>query len=221
MTNCSRLLCALFVLAASGSTCVRVASAQYDDLLILSDQTVRDELKLDAGQSRVVDGLRAARTKEWNDWYQNNYLTIPRDERGKVARKKLDAFSITVAQKHHAMLKDALQPAQLERLREIVIQLRSTSLALMLKRNPEIIESLQLSDEQMRQIENTGDRNEAIKAFGLQGDERTRAINEWAKNRNQEILDVFTAAQRAKLDALKGAPFDLSSLNGPHAQSRE
>jgi len=106
-------------------------------------------------------------------------------------------------------LQELLTPDQIVRLKQI--QLQASGIDVWLE--PEVIKELDLTKEQQAQI--TDLRNDySRRQQQLDGDfqQRFAKIRELNTERDGKALELLTAAQRTKLDELKGAPFDISQL---------
>jgi hypothetical protein len=106
-------------------------------------------------------------------------------------------------------LEQLLTPDQLQRLKEI--QLQASGLDLWTE--PAVAKELDLSDEQVKQLAALRDGYNR-RQQQLDGDfqQRFAKIRELNIERDAKALDLLTSAQKEKLAALKGSPFDVSQL---------
>lgn len=114
----------------------------------------------------------------------------------------------------NAKLAEILLPHQIKRLKEIRIQQLGTAAV----SDPEVAAALKLTDKQKADLEAaaTADREAMQQAFqrggGGQGQNQDQArarFQELRTKAEQRVLDVLTADQKAELDKLKGAAFEM------------
>jgi len=105
-------------------------------------------------------------------------------------------------------LAEILTPDQILRLKQIQLQASGTDVWM----EPEVAKELDLTNEQKAKI--TELRNEYTRRQPTDGDfqQRFAKIRELNTERDAKAIELLSAAQKAKLDELKGAPFDISQL---------
>ncbi len=106
-------------------------------------------------------------------------------------------------------LQELLTPNQIQRLKQI--QLQASGIDVWLE--PDISRELDLNSEQQAKI--TELRNDySRRQQQLDGDfqQRFAKIRELNAERDAKAVELLTAAQKARLEELKGAPFDVSQL---------
>jgi Spy/CpxP family protein refolding chaperone len=121
-------------------------------------------------------------------------------------------------EKARKALADILKPEQMERFKQIEIQVQGAA-ALM---NPDIAKTLAITDDQKAKLKAIGDetREKMQKLFesmrDLSRDEREakrtenqKAIRELGKEAMDKSLAVLTSEQRDKFEKMKGKKFDL------------
>jgi hypothetical protein len=160
------------------------------------------------------DEYRAASQKEFTA-IGIDYTAIsdlPAAERA-VEMRKASEKSADVSRKLTAAfmpkLEQMLTPDQLQRLKQI--QLQASGIDQWTE--PEAAKEMELSDEQKRKL--TDLRNEYNRRQQpLDGDfqQRFGRIRELNNERDNKALELLSANQKAKLDELKGPPFDVSLL---------
>jgi hypothetical protein len=129
-------------------------------------------------------------------------------ETRKASEKSADA-NRKLAAAFLPKLQELLTPDQILRLRQI--QLQSSGIDVWME--PETATELDLSKDQQAKL--TELRNEYNRRqLQLDGDfqQRFAKIRELNAERDAKALELLTAAQKVKLDELKGAPFDVSQL---------
>src|SRR5262245_7345589 len=106
-------------------------------------------------------------------------------------------------------LQELLTPDQILRLRQI--QLQASGIDVWME--PEIATELDLSKDQQAKIkELRDDYNRRQQQLDGDFQQRFAKIRELNAERDAKALELLTTAQKAKLDELKGAPFDVSQL---------
>ncbi len=106
-------------------------------------------------------------------------------------------------------LQELLTPDQILRLNQI--QLQASGIDVWME--PDVARELDLTQDQQAKV--TELRNDyARRQQQLDGDfqQRFAKIRELNAERDAKALELLTAAQKAKLDELKGAPFDVTQL---------
>jgi Spy/CpxP family protein refolding chaperone len=105
-------------------------------------------------------------------------------------------------------LQELLTPEQIQRLKQI--QLQASGIDVWTE--PDTARELDLSQEQQARL--IALRNEYTRRQPTDGDfqQRFAKIRELNAERDAKAVELLTAAQKAKLDELKGAPFDVSQL---------
>jgi Spy/CpxP family protein refolding chaperone len=163
---------------------------------LLSQQSVKDDLKLTEDQSKQVDELAAKQRETFS-----GFRDLSREERrekfaeiAKEARTKLDSI---------------LNADQLKRFRQITLQQRGGEAL----GDPEVAESLGLSDEQKGRIRELAEkaREEMRGLFGGgDGGDRTeirQKIDAARAALNEKYQGVLNAEQQGKWKELLGQPF--------------
>ncbi len=123
-------------------------------------------------------------------------------------RKKAQADRAKVAAKQQKMIEEILDDKQKKRLKEIRIQTMGSSVLMV----QEIAKELGISDEQRKKMRDAGQKMRDA----VSGDERP-SREDFAKMRKEieaAIADVLTEEQTAKLEKMKGEPFDMPQRRG-------
>jgi Spy/CpxP family protein refolding chaperone len=104
-----------------------------------------------------------------------------------------------------AKVAEILQPSQVERLKQIRLQVGGPMAVL----QPDVAKDIELTDEQRGKIKAIMEQGRA-KAFGdLSPEQRREKMQQVRKEHAAKVLEVLTPQQREKLDTLKGPKFDL------------
>jgi hypothetical protein len=128
-------------------------------------------------------------------------------ETRKAAEKSIEVNRALAAQ-FLPKLQANLTPDQITRLKQIQLQASGVDVWL----EPECVKELDLSGEQQAKLREL--RSDYSRRQPTDGDfqQRFAKIRELNAERDNKAVELLTAAQRAKLDELKGAPFDVSQL---------
>lgn len=214
----------LFILAIAIVALPQAASAQRfgsrsNTLVSLAaNEAVQKEL--------AISGDATAKLNELNDKYReasqrefsrtgidfSAISDLPALERAAETRKmseKTAEIGRKLAAEFQPKLEEVLSSQQIDRLKQI--QLQASGLDVWLE--PQWLKELDLSDAQQSQL--TALRAEYSRRVDrLDGDfqqrfTRTRELN---AERNKHALDLLNDSQRAKLNELQGAPFDVTQL---------
>jgi len=106
-------------------------------------------------------------------------------------------------------LQELLTPDQILRLRQI--QLQASGIDVWME--PETVTELDLSKDQQAKIkELREDYNRRQQQLDGDFQQRFAKIRELNVERDAKALELLSSAQKAKLDELKGVPFDVSQL---------
>jgi hypothetical protein len=111
-----------------------------------------------------------------------------------------------------AKLKETLDDDQIGRLKQILLQ----SQGIEALAEADVVKELGLTEEQTKKIADIRSEYERkqrglFRGDGNQGDAFAK-MGELGAERDAKAAEVLTAEQKAKFDALKGSPFDLSLL---------
>ncbi|WP_437191765.1 hypothetical protein [Planctomicrobium sp. SH527] len=126
-----------------------------------------------------------------------------REKMAEFAKKREETTSKAIAE-FKPKFAEVLDEVQLQRLQQIYWQSQGANAL----RDAELAETLKLSAEQKEKIA-TASRGAG---FGRNRQEGGPSPAEAAAKRNEEILSVLTAEQKAEFEKLKGAAFDVSKL---------
>jgi hypothetical protein len=165
--------------------------------------------------SALYDEYRSASDREFKaQGFDNDAIRdLPALERAAEMRK-VNERSLEVNRKLLARflpkIEELLTGEQLARLKQI--QLQAAGIEVWLE--PLLAKELDLSEAQMTQLGEL--RNEySRRQTQLDGDfqQRFSRIRELTAERDQQAMTVLNEAQKAKLEELKGKPFDVSQLS--------
>jgi Spy/CpxP family protein refolding chaperone len=162
-------------------------------LLVLSQKSVQEELSLNSEQLQKVS--RAVQKQRKAAQELRGLQGEARDER---IRELMQA--------DHKAIKDILQPDQLKRFRQIMLQqIGAPAFA-----NSRIVRELNLSDEQEEKIDEILDKAGRQMRGLVQGgptDSARAKAEELDRHTTVQILELLTPEQKTKWKQLVGAPF--------------
>jgi hypothetical protein len=158
------------------------------------------------------DDMRAARTKEYSTAGIDvqNFQNLSNEQ-----RQKMQDISAKLNEEFAPKLKDLLSADQMKRLKQIQVQEQGAGALT----NADVAAELALSEDQKKkladiQAEYGRKQRELFTGGGGGGDiqERIAKGRELTSTRDKQALEVLTAEQKTKYEALKGSPFDVSQL---------
>lgn len=162
-------------------------------LMLLSQKSVQDELKLSADQ---VSKVEEAAKKEADA--RQGLRNLGQDEQRAKFREMRTASDKVVA--------DILKPEQTKRLKQITLQQEgSRALA-----EPEVAQALNLTDDQKTKLRTIAEESGRQMRELFQGGQNTGArekLAELRKSTNDKAMAVLTDEQKSKLKELQGEPF--------------
>ena len=187
---------------------------------LASNEAVQKDLGLSGDVvsklNTLNDDYRAARTKEYEtagiDF--QSFGNLSDDERRKVTAKMNDV-NTKLNEESTPKLKELLSADQVKRLKQIRVQEQGgESLT-----DPDVAAELALTDDQKKKVaevqaDYSRKQRELFGRGGGGGDfqERIAKGRELALARDKQAVEVLTAEQKTKYEALKGSPFDVSQL---------
>ena len=211
--------CALIVLALLSQTASAQRSFGSRNSLtsLAATESVQKHLGI-AGEAvsrlnAISEEYRAAAQKEYTalgvDY--SAISDLPAAERAVETRKaseKATDVNRRLAAAFLPKLQELLTPDQILRLKQI--QLQASGIDVWTE--SDTARELDLTTDQQAKL--TELRNDYARRQQLDGDfqQRFAKIRELIAERDAKAIELLTAAQRAKLDELKGAPFDVSQL---------
>lgn len=139
------------------------------------------------------------------------------EQRQEMQKKMADAMR-TAQEKIVPQIKAALTPEQYARLQQIGWQ----SAGAVALNDPELSKELNLSADQLKQLVAAMEESNAKSRELFQGaagggggfQEIGQKMQELNKARDEKMLGVLTADQKAAFEKLKGKPFDVAQLRG-------
>ena len=157
-----------------------------------------DEAKSESEKAGIPRGRPALQNLSW--------------EERNAFREKRRALVLKLDEKFVPQLKEALTPAQFDRVQQIRWQLGSSEVF----RNPELAKMLDITkDQQDKMVAVNQEYQETLRDAAKGGGDVTEILAsrlKLLKDRDAKITDVLTKEQKEKFTALKGAPFDASEV---------
>jgi len=179
---------------------------------LLNSPTVQKELNLSDDQkakiSEAVNKLRARMGQ-----MPPGMGDLSEEER-QAELKKMRSKTQAQAEETKKTIEGILQPKQLERLREIALQVVGVRAVI----DKEVQKSLKLSDDQVAKIKTIIDDSrkeiEESRSDGSFNGDKFKEMNEECE---KQLGDVLTADQKAALEKMKGEKLDIPAdeLRGP------
>ena len=176
---------------------------------------VQDELKMDDSQ-RAASKKVAERMKARFGQDMNKLKGLNADEQ---AQRR-----VTLADAHYEegmkQLHGILQPDQVERLDQILLQQRGPTAML----EPKIVQALQLRNEQAQQVaaimaEATNQQNLVVQAAGGKRTKEAAArVEEIAASAHLKAVDVLSPEQKRTWTRIAGEPFRPNFAGDPNAR---
>jgi Spy/CpxP family protein refolding chaperone len=188
-------------------------------------QKLREELRpmRDGGKGRPGNRGKGKAPEASNrvpaDWYFVQAQGQP-GQRGQLTPEQIEEFRKQAAERakqEKAKLAEILLPNQMKRLNEIYIQQLGTRAL----DDADVAEELKITDEQKASIAKVREESQAqmreLFTAGAGGGDREANRAKFAEARkatDDKILAVLTADQKAKLEELKGKPFEMPENAG-------
>jgi hypothetical protein len=137
---------------------------------------------------------------------------LSREEMHKSRQKQADV-SFTLENEFTPKLKELLSADQMKRLKQIQVQ-RQGTMALTV---PEVASELALTEDQLKNLDDLREEQlrklqKALREDIGGGGNYVAKRGEIAVEMENKSLELLTAEQKAKYEALKGSPFDISQL---------
>ena len=183
-------------------------SRTVSDVRLATLEQVQGELKLNDDQKE--------KASEINDKLRNDRRALFQGGDGDVAarRKELDKLS----QDASATFATVLEESQLQRLREIFVQVNGGSAL----SNDLVAKELKITDEQKNTLEEV--RSTSAQSFrdafqnlrDVSAEQRREAFVKMRSEHNEKLLEVLTNEQRKQFEKMKGESIeiDMSQLRG-------
>ncbi|MEX0703293.1 MAG: protein kinase [Planctomycetales bacterium] len=198
------------------------------ELSVLTQESVREHLQLDAAQIARIDEL----AEERRNSYRNFFALRGRRDQSREDREELEKLFGEQAREAQAQIAGILTPAQAERLRQIALQLRGTQAF----GSPDLSGQLGLTAAQQLRIHDVKeqaarDLREIFRGQGAHRGERDpgrdpearKIVDVTRRTTNEKLLSVLTVEQRGRWLQLLGEPFVGELRFGPRGrfQSRD
>jgi hypothetical protein len=155
------------------------------------------------------DDLRAARTKEYSTAGIDlqNFQNLSNEQ-----RQKMQDITTKLNEEFTPKLKDLLSADQMKRLKQIQVQEQGAGALT----NADVAAELALTDDQKKKLADVqaeyGRKQRELFTGGGDIQERIAKGRELTAARDKQAVEVLTAEQKTKYEALKGSPFDVSQL---------
>jgi Spy/CpxP family protein refolding chaperone len=178
-----------------------------DGLMILALPPVQKELNLTDAQKTAV--------REVTDEMQSSFAGL-RDLSQEERREKMQEMQAK-SKELRAKVDATLEPAQKDRLKQLVLQRRGAFGAL---QDADVATALKLTDEQKKKVETLAEESRPGRGQGGGGGaggdreamrERFQALQ---KERNEKALGILTAEQKAEFEKMQGAKFEFPAGRG-------
>lgn len=186
-------------------------------------EDVQAEIKIDDGQAATItaalEAFREERRASRPDF--GSFRDMSEEERAK-ALEKVRKYMEDLSKKNDEVLNALLEPEQIERLDQIMVQLQLRMGPSAALKSPEMRDKLSITDEQLTKLEGVEKeaeeaRRKMFEEMRAGGRDRAegqrpdfRAIMEKAREeQNTKVMAVLNDTQRKKLDELKGKEFNL------------
>ncbi len=186
---------------------------------LLTIKEVREELKMDEEQVKEMDAF----TKELRDEMQTQFAGLGGGRGGPGGgggtggaapdMTKIREAMASMQLKSESKLGDVLDPVQMDRLVGLFIQRDgvrtlssktiSTRLGITEEQKAKIAEQEKVAGEEMRSLFGGGGGG------GAGGGDMREKMDKMRKDSEEKITGVLTAAQKAKMEELKGAKFEF------------
>jgi len=175
-------------------------------LMLLGQESVQKELKLNDEQVKKLDELRQKSREKFQEIFGGDEAERPKkmQELNEENRKAITAL---------------LSPEQSKRLKEITYQQRGGSALA----DPEVAKALNLSEEQQQKVKTINEEtNAAMRELFTPGqapDEDARnKMNDLRKSSGEKLLALLSADQKTKWTELQGESFKGEIRFGPPRQ---
>ena len=189
--------------------------------MLLGIEDVKDELKIDDGQSATLDAAIEAYKEERSQSRPDFSGIREMSEEDRAAFiAKMTKESEVLAKKTDETLNALLEPEQVTRLDQIVFQMKARNLIGMLKSDEAVKKALAITEEQGAKLDEADKANEEAQGKfrdemrGNGGErpdfEAIRAKMETLRKESDErVMAVLTGTQKTKMEEMKGKPFEI------------
>jgi hypothetical protein len=165
--------------------------------VLLRKPPVLSDMKVSKAQrTRIGDLL-----KKWDKERQEKFRSF-----GLLDAEERQKCFVEMARSNEAAIAEILEPAQLRRFQQIVVQCKGP----MVFREPEIASTLKLTAEQKKQIRSIDANVDFERSGHPPGPLSRQAQEEKRKSAMKQILKVLTAEQEKQWRELTGEPFTSS-----------
>jgi len=197
--------------AGRGSTAGAASREVTRILELLGLAEIKKELEVSLEQDRALRKL-AEQTLETKPAHERFKLGEMSDQERRETFDRILAEQAARVREMKQKLREVLQPAQIKRFEQISLQLRGV-LALA---DPQVQEELEITAEQISDLTKVRDEvhakmRERASQFLQLGDREAmhKAFAEMREEVERQAYGVLTAGQRARLEEMKGEPFEL------------
>ena len=198
-------------------------SGRGASLMLLMSKQVQKELEIVDEQKEKLQKLADEAMQEMREGMRERFAGL-RDLPDEERRAKFDEIRKEMEGRAEKMMKkveEVLLPHQIDRLKQIQLQMQGGSVT----SNPKVAEELKLTEEQKEKLRKIRDElQEKMRGFGekfrglrdLEGEAREAKIKELReeitklrKEGEEKALAVLTGEQRAKLEKMIGKKFEF------------
>ena len=218
MTCTSRFLFAVALLPLfAGSTLANDAEKRslYSSVMVLTffNDDMKAELKVTAAQQRGLKATEERRNKIWQQYCQatGKVTNSKLPEREKNAKAR--ALETQVVDDLFKVYAETLQPAQVKRMKQIVLQVRGMEIF----DYPEVRAALQIGDRQVKQLraaydklahEMVGQLKAEVQAKKMTNQEAARKASAMSHSVPERIQESLSKEQQRALKDLLGDPYN-------------
>jgi hypothetical protein len=184
-------------------------------LMLLTQEPVQKELKLTTEQATAVRESADELRSEMQEIFSGLQDLSPEERREKMQELRDEAEK--KVKEVQGKVDGLLDASQKTRLKQLTLQQRGAFGAL---QDPEVQTALKLSDEQKKKVETLAEESRPRGqgagggGGGGGGDQEARRARFQAmqKERNDKVLQILSAEQRAELDKMQGSKFDFPPM---------
>ncbi|TWT82102.1 hypothetical protein CA13_35630 [Planctomycetes bacterium CA13] len=178
---------------------------------LLMIEKVREEVSLDDDQAAALKKVREDSQSERPDF---DFRNASEEERSKFF-EKMQKERAEQASKVQSQIEQVLLPDQMDRLKEISLQVRGV----MALSDPDVQSELGITSEQKEKLESVRnsaqegmrDKMRDMRDLFQSGDSEKiqEAVAKVRKEIDGKVMDVLTGEQKSKFEKMKGEPFEM------------
>lgn len=169
--------------------------------MLLRNEAVQKELKMTEDQVAKLDELAPAQRQE-----RGSMQDMSQEERREAMAKMREEM-----EERQKKMMEILDEAQKQRLEEIRVQVLGLQAAM----DEAIAAKLEITDEQKEKLEAAQEEMQEASREAMSGGAPNReAMMELREKSEAKIKEILTEAQLAKLEEMKGQPFEMPRGQG-------